>query len=87
MFKAGIFRKYPADACFIFARYARKVVLRASGTRLAPTEAERRPAVLARVDICRATDSEQRKLRTVRGIAADRGRNLSLSDRYARQAF
>ena len=70
MFKAGIFRKYPVDACFIFVRYARQVA-----------------AVLARADICRATDSEQRKLRTVRGIAADRGRNLSLSDRYARQVF
>ncbi len=36
-------------------------------------------AALARADICRTTDSEQCKLRTGRGIAADRGRNLSLS--------
>ena len=40
-----------------YVRYARKAVLRASGTRPAPTEAERRPAVLARAGI-------QRKIKT-----------------------
>ena len=39
--------------CF-FARYARRTVLRAGGTRPAPTEAKRRPAVLARAGIRRA---------------------------------
>ena len=34
-------------------------MLRAGGTRLERIVAERRPAVLARAGICRATDSEQ----------------------------
>ena len=39
-----------------YVRYARKAVLRASGTRQAPTEAERRPAVLARAAAIKNTD-------------------------------